>query len=182
MTLFVFEDIEEFHQRRLFTILGVDYFATSRSWMNLPFMAIIGIAVALIFAPTNQLLLQILVGLGYGFLIIICSFCHSLGHIISSRIVKAPVTSLLSTATVTVTHYEDDQEQPGRVHVGRSLGGPVFNLLLGSIAIVIYMVAVPNHFLLFFGIVNLVFGVLTLLPIPSLDGAVILRELRDWKQ
>jgi Zn-dependent protease len=182
MTLFVVERIDESRQRKLFTFLDVDYQATAYTWLNLPLMAVIGVVIALIFAPANGLFSQILVGLGYGLLIIISSFCHGLGHIISSRWVNGPVTSMVVTATVNVTHYEDDEEQPSRVHVGRSLGGPLFNLLLGLTAIAIYMVAGQNHFLLFFGIVNLGFGGFTLLPIPSLDGAVILRELRDWKQ
>ena len=181
MTVFVFENTEKSRQRKLFTFLDVDYYATPRTWINLPLMTIFGIVIALIFAPVNQLPSQILVGIGYGLLIIISSFCHSIGHIISSRFVSAPVEFILMTATVNVTHYEDDKEQPSRVHVGRSLGGPVLNLLLGLIAIAIYMVAMPNHFLLFFGSANLIFAVFSSLPIPTVDGAVILCELRDWK-
>jgi membrane-associated protease RseP (regulator of RpoE activity) len=49
-----------------------------------------------------------------------------------------------------------------------------------SIADAIYQFALPNHFLLFFGIVNLIFGMFALLPIPPLDGAVIWHELRNW--
>lgn len=182
MTIFVFENIEESHQRKLFTVLGVDYVLASRAWLNLPLMAIVGIVIALIFAPVEQLSSQILVGIGYGILIIISSFCHGLGHIISSHLVNAPMNSLISTATVNVTHYDDDEVHPSRIHVGRSLGGPILNLLIGCLAIAVYTFALPNHFLLFFGIVNLLFFVFTLLPIPSLDGAVILRELRNWKK
>jgi len=181
MTVFVFENTEESQQRKLFTFWGVDYFATSYTWVNLPLMAIFGIVIALIFAPVDQLLPQILVGIGYGLLIIISSFCHSIGHIISSRFVSAPVKFILVTATVNITHYEDDKEQPSRVHVGRSLGGPILNLLLGLIVIAIYMFAMPSHFLLFFGSANLIFATFSSLPIPTVDGAVILHELRDWK-
>ena len=53
----------------------------------------------------------------------------------------------------------------------------MLNLLLGLIAVILYPTVTPNHFLLFFGIVNLGFGVFTLLPIPSLDKAVIWHEL-----
>ncbi len=140
-------------------------------------MVSVWLGLALIFAPTAQLGPQIFVGIVYGLLIILSSFCHGLGHIINSRLVKAPMTSLYITATVGVTHYEDDTEQPGRVHLGRALGGPLFNLFLGLSAIALYLVVAPSHFLLFFGIVNLGFGVFTLMPIPSLDGAVIWHEL-----
>jgi Zn-dependent protease len=181
MTLFAFESFEEPRRRKLFTLLEVDYFSTHRFWVNIPLTAVAGIAVALIFSPADQLVSQVLVGLGFGLLIIVSSFIHGLGHIISSRMVKAPMKSLIMTATVNVTHFEDMGEQSSRVHVGRSLGGPVLNLILGVLAIAIYLIALDSYFLLFFGIVNLGFGGFTILPIPSLDGSVILRELRDWK-
>ncbi len=69
MTLFVVENIKKSHQRKLFTILGVDCLATPRSWLVLPVMVIAGIVLVFIFAPANPLLAQILVGVGYGFLI-----------------------------------------------------------------------------------------------------------------
>ena len=120
-------------------------------------------------------------GLGFGLLIILSSFFHGLGHVISSRMVNAPMKALVMTATVGVTHFDDYEEQGSRVHVGRSLGGPALNLILGIIAIAIYLSALDSYFLLFFGIVNLGFGGFTFLPIPSLDGSVILRELRGWR-
>lgn len=182
MTLFVAESIDEARLRKLFTLLAVDYFATARAWMNPPLMAAVGIVLALLIAPPTQLPGQILVGIGYGLLIMLASFCHGLGHIFSSRMVHAPVASIYLTATVGVIHFDDHGEQPSRVHVGRALGGPLFNLMLGLIALAIYMLAVHNQFLLFFGAVNLLFGIMTLLPIPSLDGAAIWRELRNWHQ
>ncbi len=133
MSLFVVEPIEAANHRKLFKLFGVDYYATTRAWLSLPLMAGVGIVVALIFAPAQQLSTQILIGIGYGLLIILASFCHGLGHIISSRMVHAPVSSILITATVTVTHYDDATAQSSRVHVGRALGGPVLSLLIGSI-------------------------------------------------
>jgi Zn-dependent protease len=174
--------MEESRQSKLFTLLGVDFRSTYRFWVNIPLMAIGGIAVSVIFSPTDQLGSQMLVGLGFGLLIILSSFFHGLGHVISSRIVNAPMKALIMTATVGVTHFEDQEEQASRVHVGRSLGGPALNLILGIVAIAIYLIAQEIYFLLFFGIVNLGFGVFTSLPIPSLDGSVILREVRDWKR
>jgi len=175
MTLFVAENIEQSAPRKLFTILGAEYRVTSRSWLNLPLMAVIGIVLALLFAPHGSEIRQVLVGLGYGLLIILSSFLHGVGHVISSRLVGGPVTWLVATATVNVTQYHDVEGQPRRVDVGRSLGGPVFNLLLGVIAGGIYAFAGRNHFLGLFAAVNLAFGVFTLMPIPTLDGPVIWR-------
>lgn len=182
MTLFVPESTEEAQHRKLFAVLGVDYVATVWAWVNLPLMVIVGIVIALIFVPAEQLLAQIGVGIVYGLLIMVSSFCHGLGHILSSRFVNAPMKALITTATVYVTHYENVEEYPSRVHVGRSLGGPLLNLVLGLVTMAVYVFVVKNHFLLLFGVVNLVFAVFTLLPIPSVDGDIILRELRDWKK
>ena len=181
MTLFAFESFEESRQRKLVTLLGVDFLSTHRFWLNIPLVMIVGIAVAVIFSPTDELGSQALVGLGFGLLIILSNFFHGLGHVISSRIVNAPMKALIMTATVGVTHFEDSGEQASQVHVGRSLGGPVLNLTLGVVAVALYLAALDIYFLLFFGIVNLGFGGFTFMPIPSLDGSVILRELRNWK-
>lgn len=180
MTAFVVEDLDRSRQTKMFTFLGVDYYSTPKAWISLPITIIVGIVIALLFAPDEQLQAQVISGIGYGFIIMISSFCHGVGHILSSRLVNAPVTYIIETATVYVIQYDDKIDQPSRVHLARALGGPVFNLLLGIAAIAIYRFALPNHFLLFFGIVNLGFGVFTLLPIPTLDGAVIWRELRNW--
>jgi Zn-dependent protease len=61
------------------------------------------------------------------------------------------------------------------------LDGPTLNLAFGIVAIAIYLFTLDSYFLLLFGIVNLGFGVFTSLPIPSLDGTVNLRELRNWR-
>ena len=180
MTLFAVEGLDESRRRRLVTIRGVDYSATSRSWLNPPLLGVVGVVVALIIGPADPLPRQLAVGVGYGSLIFASSFCHGLGHILSSRIVNSPMKSLLFTATVHITHYEDD-EGPGREHVGRALGGPLLNLLLGLTVIAIFTLALDNHFVLFFATVNLLFGAMTLLPIPSLDGAVFLRELKKLR-
>jgi hypothetical protein len=177
MTLFVLEDTEATQHRKIFTLLGVDYVMTPRAWVNIPLMLVVGIVLALILVPADSSS-PILIGIGYGILIMIASFCHGLGHIISSRMVGAPMTALVSTATVYLTHYDDTETYPSRVHVGRSIGGPALNFIVGVIALALYS-SVNSHFLLFFGGVNLLFAVLTILPIPSVDGAVIFHELRN---
>ena len=180
MTMFVVENLERSRQHEMFTLLGVDYYATPKAWLSMPISILAGIIIALIFSPNDQLMSNVTIGVGYGFLIMVSSFCHGVGHIISSRLVNAPVTSIIETATVYVTQYEDSSAQPSRVHIGRALGGPLLNLLLGITAIAINLYALPNHFVLFFGSANLAIGVFTLLPIPTLDGAVIWHELRHW--
>ncbi len=69
---------------------------------------------------------------------------------------------------------------PGYVHLGRALGGPLLNLIVAGL----FYAGLP---LLPSGIgydiaarlvsVNLFFGLGALLPLPSVDGEVIWREL-----
>lgn len=176
MTLFVAERIAEPRPRKVFSILGTEYRVTSWSWLNLPLVSAIGIVVAFLFGPEDSAAGHTLVGLGYGLLIVISSFLHGVGHVVSSRFVDAPVTWLVATATVNITQYHDVEDPSRRVDVGRSIGGPVLNFLLGFVAGVVYIYVSQSHFLAFFAVVNLAFGAFTLLPIPSLDGAVIWRN------
>ena len=182
MTLLVLEKTDAAHRHQLFTILGVDIVITSRAWIVIPLFAIAGIVISFIFAPTDSFIAEILVGIVYGLLIFVTNVCHGLGHIISSRMVNAPMKMLVLTATVPLTLYDDTGDLPSRVHVGRSLGGPALNLIVGVLALVVNGAGLNSHFILFFGIANLVFAVLSSMPVPSFDGSVFLRELRDWKQ
>lgn len=181
MTIFVNEDIESSSNQKIFTLLGVDYLATPRAWISFPTILFVGIAVAIIFAPTEQLFSRIIVGILYGLLILLEGKVHDIGHILSSRMVNAPVKTIIMTSSFNIMGYDDDEEYPSHVHVGRSLGGPVANILVGSLSLIIYSYVVKSHYLLFFGDFNLIVAFLALLPIPSVDGSVILRELRDWK-
>ena len=179
MTIFVVESVREDQSRKLFSLFGAEYRATRYAWLNPLLMAGVGIAVAYIWSPVNVQSGLVVTGIIFGLLMMLAIFCHGLGHMISSRIVQAPVSYVLVTATVNVTHYDDVIEQSSRVHIGRSLGGPVANLLLGAVCGVLYMTASPSPFLLFFSVVCILMGLMTLLPIPTLDGAVIWHNLGD---
>jgi len=170
-----FETIEESRQRKLFTLLEIGFLSKHRFWLNVPLLAIAGIAVTVIFSLTDQVGSQALVGLGFELLL-----SRPRARYRQSP-VNAPMTALIMTATVGVTHFEDRVEQGSRVHVGRSLGGPTLSLAFGIVAIAIYLFTLDSYFLLFFGIGNLGFGVFTSLPFPSLDGFINLRKLRNWR-
>ncbi len=179
MTVFVVEDLEERTHRRLFTLLDVSCLATARAWLNIPLMFLAGVAIAMVIRPDDGLASGLLSGVAFGALISVSSFCHGLGHAISSRMVGAPMTSMILTATVGITRFEDSQEQPSRIHIGRSLGGPALNLTLGLAAIPASRFVGMEPFIIFFAVVNVLFGVFTLLPISSLDGSVIWRSFRE---
>lgn len=179
MTLFIVENIDKDHRRKLFSILGTDYTVSNLGRFNPLLMIGIGVIVGLLIAPVDDTPTKLLIGVGYGVLIILCSLFHSLGHIISSRMAGAPMDAVILTLFVPTTHYEDDgKDITSRQHIMRALGGPLMNLALGLLFLLIYSVVIQCTFVAFFAGINLAFFVATISPIPSLDGAVILREMR----
>lgn len=180
MTLLILENLDETNHRKLFSIMGTDYVMTSLGWLNIPMMIGAGILVAWFLAPVEGIQNIILSGIAYGLLMLIASFCHGLGHIISSKMAGAPMTKLIGTITVHTTYYDDNEEDniSSKAHMMRAIGGPVLNLVLGILMLVINASIFPSHFILFFGVINLVFFAITISPLPSLDGAVLLREMR----
>lgn len=116
----------------------------------------------------------------------ITTVLHAFGHILGGKIVHSAMDELLITTTRDVNLYHGDQSTvPGYIHLARSLGGPLFNLLMAGI-FSIFAQIIPSGFgaALTAGLVstNLFFGLGSFLPIPSVDGEVIWREiLRAFK-
>lgn len=109
---------------------------------------------------------------------------HALGHILSGKLVNSAMDELLITATRDVNVYHGDQSQiPGHVHLIRSLGGPILNILVGVFCIFIAQWIPPGFWT---GVndsmisTNLFFGLGGLLPVPSVDGQVIWREVINF--
>ena len=177
MTAFVFEPLDQPTPRRLFSVWDTQYIATRFAWLNVPISLVIGVIVASFFAPADGRAVAALVGVGYGALILAASFAHTVGHAITSRWANAPVTYVRWSATVATMHYDDELPLPTRVHIFRAVGGPAINLALGLLALLLGLAVLASHFVVWFGVVNLAFAALTISPVPSLDGATILREL-----
>jgi Zn-dependent protease len=75
------------------------------------------------------------------------------------------------------TRYNNDPaDLPDRIHLVRSLGGPIMNLILGLLSLII-LGSAHNPALAFFAGANLLIAAIVLLPFPSVDGGVIWREL-----
>lgn len=106
---------------------------------------------------------------------------HALGHILSGKMVNSAMDELLITATRDVNLYHGDQRIiPGHVHLIRSLGGPVMNLVIAGILIALTPSIAPGFWSQLSGSListNLFFGLGGFLPLPSVDGEVIWREL-----
>ncbi len=143
----------------------------------MPLYLAFGAAIGLLAESGTSLDARLLIGLAYGVMVYLTNGLHSLGHIISARLVGAPMDENLVTATFYVTLYYGDQTRHSRwVHIGRSLGGPLANLLTGLVALGLWQLA-DAGWLAFFALGNLLLGIYLLLPIPSIDGWVIWSEL-----
>jgi Zn-dependent protease len=111
----------------------------------------------------------------------ITTVLHALGHIISGKMVNSAMDELLITATRDVNLYHGDQSViPGHIHLIRSLGGPVFNLMVAGLL----SAFAPNAASGFWSALvaslistNRFFGFGGFLPLPSVDGEVIWREV-----
>jgi hypothetical protein len=175
--LMVFENIKTAPRRRLFTLWGVPWLATPWAWASVPAYLAAGIALAVIVGAGESGEERFTLGLGYGVLLLIVSILHSVGHIIGGKWAGHPMDANLITATRHVNIYRGHQGHlPRRVHLGRALGGPVMNLVAGAVALIVGQV-VEGSLIDSFGMINLVAGLLAFLPIPTIDGEVIWREI-----
>jgi Zn-dependent protease len=111
----------------------------------------------------------------------ITTVLHAFGHIISGKMVHSAMDELLITATRDVNLYHGDQRLiPSHVHLIRSLGGPVFNLIVAGLLSALSAGVAPGFWsglLASLISTNRFFGFGGFLPLPSVDGEVIWREL-----
>jgi hypothetical protein len=111
----------------------------------------------------------------------ITTVLHAFGHILSGKCIGSAMDELMIASTRDINLYYGDQTQyPSYVHIIRSLGGPVFNLIVaGLLSLIMPVGAAGLGRALIEQLIstNIFFGVGGLLPIPSVDGEVIWREL-----
>jgi Zn-dependent protease len=177
----VFEDIRTTPRRRLFTFLGTEWQATPYASLSLPFWCLLGILTALVGERGTSAEEDLLIGLGYGVLLAVANAIHSLGHVFASKLVGAPIDAILITATRNINLHLKDQSGYSRVlHISRSLGGPLLNIAAGLISFGIAKLA-GGGWLEVFALSNVVIGIFTLIPLPSLDGWVIWGELLGFR-
>lgn len=111
----------------------------------------------------------------------ITTILHAFGHILSGKLAHSAMDELLITATRDVNLYHGDQRRiPGYVHLVRSLGSPLFNIFVAGVCFALATVVAPGFWsalVTSMASTNLFFGFGGLLPLPSVDGQVIWREL-----
>ena len=166
-------------RRVLFTLLDVPWTADAKSWQFVPPKLVIGVVIALLALPDIPIAERILTGLGYGLLLLFTLFLHIIGHILSSRMIHAPVREARITPILIEVHHHDTTDVPTRIHLIRALGGPVMNLCLGLLSLLIWNLTTA-HMALAFAVSNFAIGLFVLLPFPTVDGEVIWREVGRW--
>jgi Zn-dependent protease len=111
----------------------------------------------------------------------ITTLLHAFGHILSGKLVRSPMDELLIASTRDVNVYHGDQSHfPRYVHLVRSLGGPLFNILVAGICYAFAPMVTHvfwSNLLAVLISTNLFFGIGSFLPIQSVDGEVIWREI-----
>ncbi len=114
----------------------------------------------------------------------ISTLIHALGHILGGKLVRSPMNELLLTATRGVNIYHGDQAAiPGFVHIGRAMGGPTLNLLVYGVMMQLLLyrgVGFSSDLLAAIASTSRFMGAAGFLPLPSVDGQVIWREVFHW--
>jgi Zn-dependent protease len=179
---FIFENLDTVQKISLGKFWGVDIVITSLVWLG-PFLFFALHFVVNLLNLGLSLEQRLSQSLYFTIAVEITTAIHALGHIISGKIVKSPMDELLITALRDVNRYHGDQSRiKSTTHLGRALGGPVINIIVGVICIFLAS-SIPAGFWSNLNAslisVNLFFGLGGFLPLPSVDGAVIWREIKN---
>lgn len=179
---FIFENLDTVRKISLGKFWGVDIVITSLVWLG-PFLFLALHFVVNLLNVNLTLTERLSQSFYFALAVEITTAIHALGHIISGKLVKSPMDELLITALRDVNRYHGDQSQiKSTTHLGRALGGPIINIIVGVICILVAQL-IPTGFWSNLNAslitVNLFFGLGGFLPIPSVDGAVIWREIKN---
>jgi hypothetical protein len=176
----ILEDIDTVRRIPIGQFWGVKLLITPFTWLG-PFV-FFGLHFLLnVLNPNLGLTDRLYQSMLFTIAVEITTALHALGHIMSGKLVNSAMDELLITATRDVNLYHGDQSiVSGSVHLVRSSGGPVFNLIVAGILLILAPSLTPSFWS---GLVaslistNLFFGIGGFVPLPSVDGEVIWREL-----
>lgn len=169
-------------QRKAFTIANVDCLVTPFAWLSIPLFLLLGVACAVAMLSGHKIGEYLQTGIAYGLLLYLSNIFHTVGHAIAGKIVGSPGGAVRVTSTVHINYHQCDPAICTKwTHIGRSLGGPLVNLLIGCVVLLLVGRTGPK-WIVFLGIANLIVGIFLLLPIPRLDGWVIWGELLGFRR
>ena len=108
-------------------------------------------------------------------------WCHNVAHAAAAQLTGKPMDALRISWGMPLVVYHDinDESVKPRQHIVRALGGPVFNMMLLSLAVISKQYtragSVAREVADAAVGMNLFLSTLSLLPIPGIDGGPILR-------
>jgi hypothetical protein len=176
----IIEDLDTVRHIPLGRFWGTQVSITPWLWLGLPVFFALGLALN-IFQPGASLAGAAYAAGVFVLAVGISTLLHALGHVVGGKIVRGPMDELLLTATRGVNLYFGDQNAvPGYVHLGRALGGPLLNLLVAALLARVQAVGGQGWgaaLVAGVGSTSLFIGAGALLPLPSVDGEVIWREV-----
>lgn len=177
----VIEDIDRARHIPIGRVWGVRVAITPVAWLGPIIFFGLGFLSTFLTRPELDAPARIATSLISALAVELSITAHGFGHILSGRMIDSAMDELLLTTTRDITLYSGDQSRyPARVHIIRSLGGPLLNLVLAGVFHAL-LPATPagwgRELAGYLASVNTVLGVGSFLPIPTVDGEVIWREV-----
>jgi hypothetical protein len=179
---FIIENLDTIRRIRIGRFWGVDLLITPITWLG-PFV-FFGLHFLLNLINFNLSLNERLAQSFFFTLAVEATTAiHAFGHIVSGKLVRSAMDELLITALRDVNVYHGDQGKfPAMIHLGRSLGGPILNIIVAAVCILATSLISDGSWSNFNASMistNLFFGFGSFLPLRSVDGEVIWREVRN---
>jgi hypothetical protein len=173
------ENLDTVRHIRLGRWWGVTVSVTPVIWLGPLLFFGLGLALTLA-GPPSSLPQRFYAAALFTVAVELATVIHAVGHILGGHLVDHPMDELLMTATRGVNLYTGDQSRlPAHVHLGRAMGGPVLNLVAGGLLAwgLAGAGGWPADLAARAASTNLFFGAGAWLPVPSVDGWVIWREI-----
>lgn len=175
---YVLEPVEKVPPHKLGRALGLEWWGSSYWWVGPLWMLAAGSAMAALSHRRAGGAAKLGLGAGYGTLIAGSIVAHQLGTLAGGTLVGAPLSDVVLTATLAYDRYPAGPPPSRRVHLGRALGGPLGNLLVGLTALALHRTTWRTAPLRFLAVLNLLFTTAALAPLPTMDGGVLVAQLR----
>ena len=168
---------------RIGEVFGTPVVVKGRTWLPITELAVWGIMawVAGRDRPGRSWMARLGVGVLTMPVILGSEWCHNLAHAAAAQLTGKPMDALRISWGMPLVVYHDINDETVRPtqHIVRALGGPVFNMLLLSLA------AIFRQFTRVGSVarevadaavgMNLFLSTVSLLPIPGIDGGPILK-------
>lgn len=179
---YVLENMAVTRRLRLGSVFHIEVMATPTVFMQPVWIVALGLLVSFVAHGGESVGERLLVGIAYAALTATSMLGHYLGGALAGWLCRAPMRWVVFTATLIYAGYDESREYPSWVHLARGLGEPVTNLIIGAVTLSLYLAGMDSRYLLFLGILNLVFFVVAMTPLPTMHGGVVVQHLKNWKK